>query len=134
VSSRIRIGVISAGAIGAVHMEAFNKLEDTTVTAVSDTYLPLAEKRAKEFGISNVFSSPEELIHHNEVDAVVIGVPNKFHAPLAIEALRAGKHVLVEKPMGINGEAAKEIVRVQRETGRLSWSRTKCAGSRISLN
>jgi predicted dehydrogenase len=119
-TEKIRLGVIGAGAIGTVHMNTFSQLkEDVTVEALTDVYLPLAEKRAQEFGIKRVHNSTEELIHDDNLDAVIIGVPNKFHAPLAIEALRAGKHVLVEKPMAISGDAAKEIIRAQRESGKI---------------
>ncbi|KKI91968.1 oxidoreductase [Bacillus sp. SA1-12] len=118
--NKIRLGMIGAGAIGSVHLGAFNRLSDEVVLqGITDVYQPLAEKRAEEFGISQVFTSAEELIHDSQIDAVIIGVPNKWHAPLAIQALKAGKHVLVEKPMGIDSEAAKEIVRAQRESGKV---------------
>jgi predicted dehydrogenase len=119
-TSKIRLGMIGAGAIGSVHLNTFGKLSDEVILqGITDVYLPLAEKRAEEYGIKTVFNSAEELIHDPQIDAVIIGVPNKWHAPLAIQALKAGKHVLVEKPMGINSEAAKEIVRAQRESGKV---------------
>ncbi|MFD2212732.1 Gfo/Idh/MocA family protein [Metabacillus endolithicus] len=119
-TQKIRLGIIGAGAIGSVHLTTFSKLsEDVVLQGITDAYLPLAEQRAKEFGVKQVFSSAEELIHDSDIDAVIIGVPNKWHAPLAIQALKAGKHVLVEKPMGINSEAAKDIVRAQRESGKV---------------
>ncbi|WP_338786549.1 Gfo/Idh/MocA family oxidoreductase [Metabacillus sp. FJAT-53654] len=119
-TSKIRLGMIGAGAIGSVHLNTFGKLTDEVIIqGITDVYLPLAEKRAEEYGINTVFNSAEELIHDPQIDAVIIGVPNKWHAPLAIQALKSGKHVLVEKPMGINSEAAKEIVRAQREFGKV---------------
>ncbi|WEG12579.1 Gfo/Idh/MocA family oxidoreductase [Pullulanibacillus sp. KACC 23026] len=115
---KVRLGVIGAGNIGNVHMSVFSQLKDEAVlAAVTDDFRPLAEKAAKEYAIDTIHESAEQLIQDDKVDAVIIGVPNAFHAPLAIQALKAGKHVLLEKPMGINGEAAKEIVRVQRESG-----------------
>ncbi|MBD0378837.1 Gfo/Idh/MocA family protein [Paenibacillus sedimenti] len=108
--NKIRIGVIGAGNIGNVHMKEFSKLADTCdITTITDAYLPLAEARAKEHGIAKVAATPEELIQSPDVDAVIIGVPNQHHAPLAIQAIEAGKHVLLEKPMGINSEAARHI-------------------------
>ncbi|MGM0873834.1 MAG: Gfo/Idh/MocA family protein [Bacillota bacterium] len=119
-NNKIRLGMIGAGAIGSVHLNTFIKLsEDVVLQGITDVYLPLAEQRAEEYGINRVFNSAEELIHDPQIDAVIIGVPNKWHAPLAIQALKAGKHVLVEKPMGINSEAARDIVRAQRESGRV---------------
>jgi len=115
----VKIGVIGAGNIGNVHMKQFAAMKDQCeLVAVTDAYLPLAEARAKEHGIPNVYPSAEALLA-SDVDAVVVAVPNKFHAPVANLALDAGKHVLLEKPMGIDLESAKSIVRKQRETGRI---------------
>lgn len=111
-NGKIRLGIIGAGNIGNVHMKEFSQLGDEcVVAAVTDAYLPIAEARAKEYGIQTVSPSPEALIASDEVDAVVIGVPNQFHAPLAVQALEAGKHVLLEKPMALNAEAARTIMR-----------------------
>ncbi len=117
---KIRLGIIGAGNIGNVHMSVFSQLgEEATIVAVTDDYRPLAEKAANTYGIVKIHDSAETLIADPDVDAVIVGVPNKFHAPLAIAALKAGKHVLLEKPMGINGDAAKEIVRAQQESGKV---------------
>lgn len=116
-TAKTRLGIIGAGNIGNVHMGEFSKLsEQCEITAVTDAYAPLAESRAKQYGIQHVVESAEALIAHPEVDAVIIGVPNQLHAPLAVQALEAGKHVLLEKPMGINGEAAKRIMRASKNS------------------
>lgn len=113
--NKIRIGIIGAGNIGGVHAGEFSKLADECeITAITDAYLPLAEDKAKQYGIANVVASPEELIQRTDVDAVIIGVPNQFHAPLAVQAIEAGKHVLLEKPMGINGDAARQILKASQ--------------------
>lgn len=119
-STKIRIGIIGAGNIGNVHMSEFSRLnQECEITAITDAYLPLAEARAKEYGIETVAGSPEELIQSNQVDAVVVAVPNQFHASLAVQALRAGKHVLLEKPMAISADAAREIMRASKESDRV---------------
>ncbi|WP_248926250.1 Gfo/Idh/MocA family protein [Paenibacillus hamazuiensis] len=119
-SGKIRIGVIGAGNIGNVHMREFSKLgNECVITAVTDAYMPLAEQRAKEYDIAKVASSPEELIQSGDVDAVIIGVPNQFHAPLAVQALEAGKHVLLEKPMGLNAEAARQIYKASQASDKV---------------
>jgi predicted dehydrogenase len=66
-----------------------------------------------------VCQSSDELLADSSIEVVVIGVPNQYHAPLAIKALEAGKHVILEKPMAINLEAAKDIVKAQRKAGKL---------------
>ncbi|MDB5085700.1 MAG: oxidoreductase [Bacilli bacterium] len=118
-AEKIRLGFVGAGAIGQVHMTEFSKHPEVILAAVTDAYLPFAEKRAAEYGIARVHASAEDLFEDDQIDAVVIGIPNKWHAPLAVKALRAGKHVLIEKPMGINGDAAKEIIRAERESGKV---------------
>ena len=116
----LRFGIIGAGNIGNVHMKVLSGLaEEAVMTAVTDVYLPLAEMRAREYGIPTVYKTVEELVNDDAIDAVVIGVPNKYHAPIAIQALRAGKHVVLEKPMASNAEEARQIVKVQRETGKI---------------
>lgn len=117
--NKLRLGVIGAGAIGQVHMREFSQHEDVAVVAVADAFRPLAEKAAQEHQIEKVYEQYQDLLQDDGIDAVVIGVPNKFHAPVAIEALKAGKHVYLEKPMGIDAASAKEIVRTQRSTGKL---------------
>jgi len=119
IMQQIKLGVIGAGAIGDLHMGAFRQLRGVEVTAITDTYLPQAEKRAEEHGIGKVHASPEALLADPEIDAVVVAVPNKFHAPLAIEALRLGKHVLLEKPMSINSESALQIVQEKERSGKV---------------
>lgn len=119
-SGKIRIGIIGAGNIANVHINDYLKLQDECeITSITDVALPLAEQRAKEYGIPHVFRTAEELIASDNVDAVIVAVPNKFHASLAIAAMEAGKHVLLEKPMGLNAADAKQIVRVQQKTGRI---------------
>ncbi|MCI3922295.1 Gfo/Idh/MocA family oxidoreductase [Paenibacillus sp. TRM 82003] len=114
----MKLGVIGAGNIGNVHIQEFKALSEVCeITAVTDAYVPLAEARAKEHGIPNVYPNAESLLA-SDVDAVVVCVPNQFHAPVANQALAHGKHVLLEKPMGIDLESAKSIVRKQRETGK----------------
>ncbi|REK76126.1 Gfo/Idh/MocA family protein [Paenibacillus paeoniae] len=120
IDHKIRIGIIGAGNIGGVHAAEFAKLADQCeITAITDAYLPLAQAKADQYGIGAVAATPEELITRDDVDAVIIGVPNQHHAPLAIQALKAGKHVLLEKPMGINSDAAREILKASKESDRI---------------
>jgi len=115
----VRLGIVGAGAIGSVHMQTFKRLDTVEVVALTDVYLPLAEQRAKEYGIKTIHPTPQELLQDPDVDAVVIAVPNQFHAPLAIEALKQGKHVLLEKPMAIDAQAARLIVEAKQASGKV---------------
>ncbi|MCR8632812.1 Gfo/Idh/MocA family protein [Paenibacillus radicis (ex Xue et al. 2023)] len=119
-ADKLKLGVIGAGNIGNVHIKEFLKLpDDCVITTITDAYMPLAEVRALEYGISHIAKSPDELIHSSEVDAVIIAVPNQFHAPLAIQALEAGKHVLLEKPMGLNADSSRQILEVSNKSDKV---------------
>ncbi|MCL6458868.1 MAG: Gfo/Idh/MocA family oxidoreductase [Gorillibacterium sp.] len=116
----IRIGMIGTGNIGNVHMSIFKQLADEgVIIAATDLDFPLAQKCAAKHGIPKVYETTDELLADPEIDAVIIGVPNQWHAPIAVQALQAGKHVLLEKPMAINATAAREIVQAQRESGKV---------------
>ncbi|MEK3882831.1 Gfo/Idh/MocA family oxidoreductase [Paenibacillus sp. PL2-23] len=116
---KIQVGIIGAGAIGNVHMRTLAGIDDMETTAVTDASLPLAQQRAEEHGIGRVHESPQALLEDETIDAVIIGVPNQYHAALAIEALRRGKHVLLEKPMAIDSVAAQAIFEAAGESGRI---------------
>ena len=105
----IGVGVIGAGKIGLEHLAAFAAASGARLVAVSDTSVAAARAAAEEFGILSVDSDPEALIAQPEVEAVVVAVPNRFHEPLALSALRAGKHLLLEKPMALDLAGARAI-------------------------
>jgi predicted dehydrogenase len=117
-TGKVRIGVIGAGMIGNEHLKNFGQLGDVEVAGVADALPQAAERRAREHGVK-VYETPQALIDDASIDAVVIGVPNRYHAPLAIEAMEHGKHVLLEKPMAVSERAAREILETQRRTGRV---------------
>jgi predicted dehydrogenase len=119
-SNKIKIGLIGAGNIGGVHIDEFSKLsEECEIKAITDLDLSRAEARARDNGIPTVFQTSEELIQSPDIDAVIIGVPNQFHAELAVKALEANKHVLVEKPMGIHADAARRIVQAANKSDKV---------------
>jgi predicted dehydrogenase len=118
--NKIRIGIIGVGNIGGVHLKEFSRLADLCeITAITDMDLPLAKMVAKEHGVAIAANTNEELIQSPDVDAVIIAVPNQYHADLAVQAIKAGKHVLLEKPMGINSEAARTILKASHASDKV---------------
>ncbi len=117
--ANLRLGIIGAGTIGKIHMRHFGELPNVEIAAVQDVSAALARSAADEHSVPQTYSQADELFADKNIDAVVICVPNKWHAPLAIAALQAGKHVLLEKPMALNISDARDIVRVQEETGKI---------------
>ena len=114
----IRLGIIGAGTIGEVHAKAFTAIGQT-VAAVADVNLSTASKLADEYDGAKAYADPQQLIANEDVDAVVIGVPNRWHKELAVAAMQAGKDVLLEKPMGLNATECQEINDVASATGRI---------------
>nr|WP_026695514.1 Gfo/Idh/MocA family oxidoreductase [Peribacillus kribbensis] len=119
-NQKVRIGLIGTGNIGRIHIENFQKYpEDCEIVAVTNTTLSKAEACADDYSIPFIERSADDLIARSDLDAVIIAVPNQFHTPLAIQALKAGKHVLLEKPMALNKEDAREILSVQDTTDKI---------------
>jgi predicted dehydrogenase len=114
----VRLGIIGAGAIGRIHASMFEQIEGVDVAGLFDINTSLATELAEEHHISKVYESADALLNSNDLDAIVIGVPNKFHKPFALQALQADKHVLLEKPMGLNGADAREIYNAQQHSGK----------------
>ncbi len=102
----IKIAIIGAGGMAAYHAKGFREA-GAEIVALADVNQAAAEKAAAKHGIPRVFSDVAEMLRAvPELDAVSIIVPNKFHAPLALQALKAGKHVFCEKPPALS---AKEM-------------------------
>jgi predicted dehydrogenase len=107
---RLRLAFIGCGAIAHWHLTAVrNAATRTDVTAVVDPDAARAEAMAKETG-TVAFASLDEALAEDAFDAALIMVPHRFHEELAIAALRAGKHVLLEKPMAPTLDACGRIL------------------------
>ncbi|NEU30423.1 Gfo/Idh/MocA family oxidoreductase [bacterium LRH843] len=115
-----RIGFIGAGAISEVHHEAIKKLKNATFVGFYESNDALAKKREKEWNVK-AYPSLEELLASDEIDIIYVLSPVETHCEHAIQALRAGKHVLVEKPVGMNVEEIKEMDQVAKETGKICF-------------
>ncbi|KIL36081.1 oxidoreductase [Gordoniibacillus kamchatkensis] len=114
----LKIGVIGAGSISDLHLQSYQQLEDAKLIAVCDKNEARAQAKSEKYGIANVYTDYHELLANPEVDAVSVCTWNNTHAEIAIAALRAGKHVLVEKPLCKTVEDAERIGQTVRETGR----------------
>lgn len=114
----LRVGVLGASRIvPKALLEPARGLFD--VQAIAARELARAQAFAEENGIPRAFGSYQELVSDPQIDAVYIALPASGHAPWTIAALRAKKHVLCEKPFGLDAPEAKSAVRVAREEKRL---------------
>lgn len=112
----IRVGIVGAGYIGTIHAKAVDQQPCAELVAVVDVDEDRARNFAEKHSIPKIFSSLKELLSGSDVDAVVIGTPNFLHAPQTIAALKAGLHVLVEKPMALSVEEAIRMDRASQGT------------------
>ncbi len=114
----IRFGIVGCGAIGHWHAKALQDLSGSRLVGVADG----VPERAVEFGkVYDVraFATPEALFASPDVDAVCICTPSGLHAPLAIQACDAGKHVVVEKPLALTLADADRLLEAGRRNGTL---------------
>ena len=110
-STKVKWGILSTASIGTEHViPAMIKGEYCDVQAIASRSKDAAEKVAERFGIPWAYGSYEELLMDPEIDAVYIPLPNHLHVPWSIKALQAGKHVLVEKPVGLSSEEARTLL------------------------
>jgi predicted dehydrogenase len=113
----MRFALIGAGAIGTVHARLIDALGDEAeLVAVVDQNLERGGKLAEQYGV-HVYPSASGAYAAEELDAVGICLPSALHADVAIEALQAGKHVIVEKPVDITLAAADRLIAARRATG-----------------
>ena len=116
-SSARRIGIIGVGFGAQVHAPAFRS-EGWDVAAICSRNAEKARKAAAEAGIESALTDPMGLIARDDLAAVSIITPPSAHHALAIAALRAGKHVLCEKPFAMNAQQAEEMVAAAKESRR----------------
>jgi predicted dehydrogenase len=100
--SHFKVAVIGAGAIGQDHVGSFKLHPAVQVIAIADVSRERARETAERFGIPEVFTDYTELLARTDIDVVSIALPNYLHAKVALDALRAGKHVMLDKPMATN--------------------------------
>ena len=118
-NDRAKIALVGAGVIGAVHGQVISELADRVeVAAVVDTHPDRAERLAADRG-GKVFTSLTDALAAVDIDIVVVCTPTGRHGEVAIEALQAGKHVIIEKPAETTVAKTDQIIEAQRKAGRL---------------
>ena len=113
----LRVGVCGSG-ITLFHIAGYQKIPGVEVVAIAGPDVERCGAVAAQYGILQVFADYHDMLTFG-LDAVSIGVPNTFHAPLAIDALAAGCHVLCEKPLAINAAEAERMVAAARHSDKI---------------
>ena len=112
----ITAAVAGVGFIGPVHIEALRRL-GVRVKGVLDVTPELSTKARERLGLEHAYLHFHEMLEDQEVQAIHLAVPNVLHYQMAKQALRAGKHVMCEKPLAMNSEESAELVQIAAESG-----------------
>jgi predicted dehydrogenase len=115
--SEVRFGFIGAGAIAHHAAGAVLNHPHAKLVAVQDLSTERLKTLQKKHALEFAHEKVEDLLANKAVDAVYIAVPNKFHIPLAIQALEAGKHVILEKPFAMNAVEAEKAIALAEKSG-----------------
>src|SRR5689334_16750535 len=102
-SKPFRVGFIGAGGIAGTHMKYLKAMSGVEITAAADIFQKNLDKARTEYGVQRTYEDYKDMLKkETEIEAISVCTPNGLHAANTIAALEAGKHVMVEKPMGMN--------------------------------
>ncbi len=114
----LQLGLLGCGTIAQyAHIPALARCSDVRLMALCDANEGLLRRTSEITGVSRTYCDHMDLFNDPQIEAVLIAVPDSFHKFLAIEALNAGKHVLIEKPLAETSGECREIVKVVEDTG-----------------
>lgn len=117
-SRPVRIAILGAGAVADYHHVPGIRLDPRAeLAAVCDADPALLDKRRQDWGVERVTTDWQALCADPSIDAVIIGTPNFLHRPMALAAARGGKHVMCEKPLGLNAGEVAEMYAAARDAG-----------------
>ena len=106
----MKVAIIGAGTIATKMARTIAVLEDTESYAIASRSLDKAQAFADKWGVKKAYGSYEEMLADDAVDLVYVALPHSHHHEWTIKALRAGKHVLCEKPLAVNARQAQEMI------------------------
>lgn len=105
----MRCAVVGCGVIGALHSQTIQSLSETELAVVVDEHADRAQEYGKRYGVEAT-TSYDEVLRRPDIDTVAVCVPSGLHTALAVAALDAGKHVVIEKPLDVTPEAVDAVV------------------------
>jgi predicted dehydrogenase len=115
----LKVGVIGLGSISDLHIKPYANNPEAKLVAFCDMNKNRLEAAGQLYGVSNLYTSYQELLADKDVDAVSICTWNATHAEIAIAALKVGKHVLVEKPLSTTVDESKQVELAVMESGKV---------------
>jgi len=118
----VNIAVVGLGAFGQKHLDAVAQIADAKIQYVAHSKMDVAQEIAGKYGAKAAFTDYAELLAQPDLDGVILATPTQMHHDQTVEALRAGKHVMVEIPMSDSLAGVQDIVNVQQETGLIAMA------------
>ena len=115
-SKTVKVGMVGTGFVGDLHHASFKGwVHNAEVVAVSSPNN--AAKFADERGIPKSYGDYREMLKDKEIDIIDIGIPNDLHCQVVVDAAKAGKHVIIEKPLCVTLEEADEMIETCKKAG-----------------
>lgn len=118
-SRKLKVGVIGVRGIAQTHFPGWKNSPHAELAAFADIHRQILEQRGQEQGIDRLYDTGYDLIARPDIDIIDICTPNAFHAPLAIAALQAGKHVICEKPLAPSPGEIRKMIAARDKSGKL---------------
>lgn len=119
-NGRLRIGIIGTGVGLRTHLPGFRRTARAEIVGLSGSDFPRAQKFAVEYGIPHAFPDFRALCESDEIDLVCVASPNPFHAEQVEHALNCHKHVLAEKPLGMNLAEVTRLATLEAQTDKIT--------------
>src|SRR5579864_2431668 len=115
---QIGVGMIGCGGIALQnHLPGLALCPEAKLVALCDTNPEVLKKAVQQTGITAAFTNYLDMLNRDEVNAVIIATPNFTHAPIALAAIKAGKHLLCEKPIAMNFSESKAMLDAAEKAG-----------------
>jgi predicted dehydrogenase len=113
----IKMGLVGPGFIAAHHLDAVRRLGNVDIVAIAGSSAASANRKAREWNIGNAYGNYRELIGDPHIDVIHNTTPNYLHFEVSMAALRAGKHVVSDKPLAMNAEQSRQLYNTAIEAG-----------------
>ena len=116
--SKLKVGIVGVGGIARTHIPGWQASADADLVAGSDISEEVLQRFGEENGVDKLHADPEALFSDPDIDIIDICTPNMYHAPLAIAALEAGKHVICEKPLAPTPDDIRQMIAARDQAGK----------------
>lgn len=116
-NKKLRVGIIGAGGIANAHVRELKEIKDVELVAAADVVEANRTKALSEWGCQEAFVNWKDMLKKSKLDAVSVCTPNSLHYQPTIDALNAGCHVIVEKPLAMNAKEGAKMVELAEKKG-----------------